>query len=97
LSTPGVGGCGAVFTYHRRTRACFRDLDLFGAPSATRNVTVRIDTRRPHVVAGPATARAGSVARIAYEVSDPRSSSSAAFVRVAPAHAGCLPRAVARR
>ena len=47
-----------------------------------RRVAVRIDSRRPQVVAGPATASGGAVIRLAYSVSDPVPGCGHALVRL---------------
>jgi hypothetical protein len=75
---------GAMVTIKRQgaTRVQYRAVDVFGTLGATRSVTVRIDSRRPRVVAKPSTAQAGTIVRLRFKVADPRPSSGAATVRV---------------
>jgi hypothetical protein len=75
---------GASVTVKRQgaTRVQYRAVDVFGTLGATRSVTVRIDSKRPRVVAEPATAQAGTIVRLRFKVADPRPSSGAAMVRV---------------
>jgi len=70
------------------TRVQVRAVDVNGTPGAVRRVAVRIDSRRPHVVAGPATASGGAVTRIAYSVTDPVPGCGHALVRLAVSDAG---------
>jgi hypothetical protein len=59
-----------------------RAVDEFGLAGAVRRRTVRIDSRRPHVVAHDASGLAGSVVRLAYTVVDPRPGCGKALVRL---------------
>ena len=52
------------------TRVSYRAVDVNGTPGAKRRIAVRIDSRRPRVVAGPATASGRAVTRLAYSVTD---------------------------
>ena len=64
------------------TKVSYRAIDVFGTLSATRRVAVRVDTKRPTVVAWAATAKTGTIARMAYMVSDPTPSSGLAHCRL---------------
>ena len=64
------------------TKVQFRAVDIFGTLGAVKTVTVRVDTQRPRVVARAATAKAGTIARMAFKVSDPRPSSGTALMRL---------------
>jgi hypothetical protein len=64
------------------TTLYYRAVDVFGTLSATRKVVVRVDTKRPTVVAWAATAKTGTIVRMAYLVRDPEPSSGLAHVRV---------------
>ena len=52
------------------TRVSYRAVDVNGTPGAKRRIAVRIDSRRPRVVAGPATASGRAVTRLTYSVTD---------------------------
>jgi len=60
----------------------YRAVDIFGTIGAVKTVNVRIDTRRPRVIARKAAAKAGAIVRMTYKVADPRPSSGTARVRV---------------
>jgi hypothetical protein len=70
------------------TRVRVRAVDVNGMPGAVRRVAVRIDSRRPHVVAGAATAPGGAVTRLAYTVTDPVPGCGHALVRLVVSDAG---------
>jgi len=64
------------------TRVAYRSVDVLGDVEGARVVPVRIDTRRPRVVARSATGRAGSIVRLRYKVGDPRPGCARALVRL---------------
>jgi hypothetical protein len=64
------------------TRVQVRAVDVNGTPGDVRRVTVRVDSRRPHVVAGPAVASGGLVSRLSYSVTDPMPGCGHALVRL---------------
>ena len=71
-------GTSVRISHQGSTRVSYRSVDIFGTIGAARGCVVRIDTRRPHVVARAATAKAGTIARMTYKVVDPRPSSGMA-------------------
>ena len=64
------------------TRVSCRAIDALGRAGSARRCTVRLDSRRPRVVARPVTGAAGSVTRLSYEVRDPRPGCGHALVRL---------------
>ena len=70
------------------TRVQYRAVDVNGTPGAVKTGTVRIDSRRPRVVAEPASGAAGSVVRLRYRVSDPAPGCGKALVRLVVSDAG---------
>jgi len=64
------------------TRVEYRAVDVLGLAGAARRLVVRIDARRPRVVARSAAASRGSVARLPFMVRDPRPGSGTALVRL---------------
>jgi hypothetical protein len=64
------------------TRVQYRAVDVNGTPGPVKTGAVRIDSRRPRVVAEPASGPAGAVVRLRYSVSDPAPGCGRAVVRL---------------
>jgi hypothetical protein len=64
------------------TRVRYRAVDVNGTPGSVGAIAVRIDSRRPRVVAGAATASGRAVTRLSYSVSDPVPGCGHALVRL---------------
>ena len=64
------------------TRVQYPAVDALGLTSPVRRCRVRIDSRRPHVVARSASGRAGSAVRLRYRVADASPGCGTALVRL---------------
>jgi len=69
------------------SRIQYRAVDVNGTPGPVRTCVVRVDSRRPRVEAGPATASGGPVTRIVYTVTDHMPGCGHALVRLVVADA----------
>jgi hypothetical protein len=77
-----VRGSSVTVSAEGETEVFYRAVDTAGiAQDPAGHCLVRVDTKRPCVVARPASARRGVVARLQYVVKDPTPSSGRALVR----------------
>jgi hypothetical protein len=78
-----VSGASVKVSAQGATRVEYRAVDVLGLAGPARRCTVRIDSRRPRVVAAGLSGPAGGAVRLPYTITDPAPGCGTALVRLA--------------
>ena len=75
-------GASVRITRQGATKVQYRAVDIFGTIGAAKTCTVRLDTKRPRMLAKKTFGKTGTIVRVRYRVKDARPGSGTAKVRV---------------